>query len=49
MEKLGLDIEAESGSVGNKATAANAQEARRKSIERCIESLNHATYCNAKT
>lgn len=46
MEKLGLDIEGDA--PGDKKTAVTAQEARRQSIERCIKSLEHATYCDEK-
>jgi len=48
MDRLGLDIETEAPNA-NKSTAVNAKEARRKSIERCIQSLEHATYCTDKT
>lgn len=54
MEKLGLDIDNDppSAASNNNPTAKkatiNAQEARRQSIERCIKSLEHATYCDDK-
>ena len=46
MEKLGLDIDNDPPAA--KKSTVNAQEARRQSIERCIKSLEHATYCDDK-
>ena len=46
MEKLDLDIDADQPST--KKTAVSAQEARRLSINRCIASLEHYTYCANK-
>ena len=55
MEKLGLDIDSDPPTAGgapttntDKKSSVNAQEARRQSIERCIKSLEHATYCDDK-
>ena len=44
MEELGsgIDLEAQ---AGNKQTVT-AQEQRRQSVQRCIQSLEHATYCD---
>ena len=47
MEKLGLDIDSDVNPASKKVTPST-QESRRLSIERCIESLDHATYCDDK-
>ena len=47
MEKKGLDIDGDT--PADKKTTKSVQEARRQSIERCIQSLEHYTYCEDKT
>ena len=43
MEKLGFDLDGGGGDATN--AAANPQEARKLSIQRCIQSLVHACQC----
>ncbi|XP_063706761.1 CREB-binding protein isoform X2 [Culicoides brevitarsis] len=44
MEKLGLDLD-DGSSPGDGSTKTNPQEARKQSIQRCIQSLVHACQC----
>eukprot|EP00794_Sanderia_malayensis_P006812 gene6812-7581_t len=44
MDKLGLDLDVEP-QTGNKSKVTE-QEQRSQSIQRCIQSLEHSTYCN---
>ena len=47
MEKNGLDVDVVTSA--DKKTTKSVQEAHRQSIERCIQSLEHYTYCEDKT
>lgn len=44
MEKLGFDLD-DGSSPGDGTTKTNPQEARKQSIQRCIQSLVHACQC----
>lgn len=45
MDKLGFDLDDGSSPVPGDAKQSNPQEARKLSIQRCIQSLVHACQC----
>ena len=47
MEKKELSIDGDTPT--DKKTAMIAKETRRQSMERCVQSLEHCTYCEDKT
>ena len=47
IENKDLDIDGDT--PPDEETTISAQEARRQSIERCIQSLEHYTHCEDKT